>query len=137
MGSIHKLAEHYRKGIAEQGRYDFLGVGLSIDQDLEVDLFLYDLGSDSTHLIGVYDSDFDSKEEESKNWRDYFLEEGFQASRSLKSVESLSKGFEPTDEFTEGVYWSETLTERELDTILSKLDPLFQEDLEVYRKLEY
>jgi len=134
LGSIHKLAEHYRKGIAEQGHYDFIGVGLGVDQDFEIDIFLYDLGSDSGHIVGVYEEDFEGKKDASKTWMDYFADNGLDVSRSLRSIDSLSDGLMPEKGF-EQVYWSQNLPENDVERMLSRLGVFFDDDLEVYKKL--
>lgn len=131
---LGELAEHYRRGIIEKGTYDFLAKGIELQGSSPVDIFRYDLGSDSVHLVGFFQSgdgeNFEEKRQASSDWLEYFSDKGFNVSRSLKSDRFLSKGQRPEQSFQDKAYISDSISFEDKSEVITRLNPYFAEDLE-------
>lgn len=134
MLTLGELAEHYRKEIVEEGSYDFLAKDIQLQVSGSVDIFRYDLGSDSVHLVGFYKSgdteSFEEKRRVSSDWLEYFSNKGFNVSRSLKSDRSISKGRRPNQSFSNRLYISDSLSPEDESVIVNRLNPYFADDIE-------
>ena len=134
MLTLGELAEHYRREIVERNSYDFLAKDIELADNGSIDIFRYDLGSDSVHLVGFFqtgtEDSFEEKREASNEWLEYFNAKGFNVMRSLKSDRSLSDDLRPAQGFSGNAYISSSITSEAESEIIQRLNPYFEDDLE-------